>query len=114
MSKGFEDLEVWKKSCDLAVLVYETFKNCKDFSIKDQVIRSSLSIPSNIAEGKERKSDVDFKRFLTYAQGSAAELRTQLYISQRIKIINEINAGELILKVSEISKMLYSLYISIK
>ena len=52
----------------------------KDFALKDQMNRSAISIPSNIAEGSERDSNPDFIRFLRYAKSSAAELRTQLYI----------------------------------
>jgi four helix bundle protein len=68
MSKGFEDLEVWKKSCDLVIEIYELLKDCKDYSIKDQIIRASLSIPSNISEGSVRNSVTDFKRFLSKNQ----------------------------------------------
>jgi len=107
MNKKFEDLEVWKKSCDLVVEIYSLLKNCKEYSIKDQIIRATLSIPSNIAEGSVRNGNADFKRFLTYAQGSAAELRTQIYISQKINIIKETKADNLINKIIEISKMLY-------
>jgi len=113
MSNGFEDLKVWKKACDLVIEIYNLLKNCKDYSIKDQIIRAALSVPSNIAEGYERKSNADFKRFLTYAQGSAAELRTQLYITKKVKILNKSNADDLISKVSEISRMLNGLYKSL-
>jgi four helix bundle protein len=51
----FEDLEVWKKSCRLTVAVYESLKNCNDRCFKDQMTRAALSIPSNIAEGAERR-----------------------------------------------------------
>ena len=56
---------------------------------------------------------MDFKRFLTYAQGSAAELRTQLYIAKRINLLKESESNDLINKISEISKMLYGLYNSL-
>jgi four helix bundle protein len=78
MGSSFEDLEVWKKSCRLSVRLYELLKDCRDYGIKDQMLRSSISIPSNIAEGSERKILPDFKRFINIAQGSAAELRTQV------------------------------------
>ena len=80
MKSSFEELEVWKKSCRLSVRIYNLLRDCRDYGIKDQMLRSSISIPSNIAEGSERKSVPDFQRFITFTQGSAAELRTQLYI----------------------------------
>ncbi|MEX2581079.1 MAG: four helix bundle protein [Verrucomicrobiales bacterium] len=79
----FEDLEVWKRSCRLAVEVRVEFDECKNFTLKDQAQRSAISIPSNIAEGSERGSDADFLRFLRYSKGSCAELRTQLYIARK-------------------------------
>jgi four helix bundle protein len=77
---SFLDLGVWKRSCQLAVKVYELLKDCRDFGLKDQMTRSAISIPSNIAEGSERGSSADFIRLLHIAKGSAAELRTQVYI----------------------------------
>ncbi|WP_435547576.1 four helix bundle protein, partial [Desulfobacterium sp. N47] len=69
MSSSFEDLEVWEKSCELSIRLYELLRNCRDYGIKDQMLRSSISIPSNIAEGAERKSTPDFKRFINIALG---------------------------------------------
>ncbi|MDA7881599.1 four helix bundle protein [Akkermansiaceae bacterium] len=80
----FEDLEVWKRSSQLAVDAFISVHDLKDFTLKDQISRCSLSIPSNIAEGYERDSDQDTIRFLRIAKGSCAELRTQLYIAQKI------------------------------
>ena len=61
-----ESLDVWKKSCRLSVDIYKHFKNCKDYGFKDQITRSGLSIPSNIAEGMQKiikKKKLDFLRF---------------------------------------------------
>jgi four helix bundle protein len=80
----FEDLEVWKRSSRLSVNAFIAVHNLKDFTLKDQISRCSLSIPSNIAEGMERDSDQDTIRFLRIAKGSGAELRTQLYIAKKI------------------------------
>ena len=71
--QSFEDLEVWKRSCALAVFVYEALSEARDFGLRDQMQRAAVSIPSNIAEGYER-TDKDFIRFLVIAKGSAAEL----------------------------------------
>ena len=71
---SFEDLEVWKRSARLSADIYKTLANLKDFGFKDQITRSGLSIPSNIAEGAERESIKEFINFLSYAKGSAGEL----------------------------------------
>ena len=81
----FEDLDVWKRSCQLAVDVCVATHESKNFGLKDQLQRSAISVPSNIAEGSERDSDGDFIRFLRISKGSCAELRTQLYISERVQ-----------------------------
>jgi four helix bundle protein len=85
----FEDLEVWKESMRLAVDVYHHFKSLHDFGFRDQIQRSAVSIPSNIAEGFERHSNKEFIQFLFVAKGSAAELRTQLYLPIEIKFIEK-------------------------
>jgi len=110
---SFENLEVWKKSCALAVKIYAILKDCRDFGLKEQMLRSAVSIPSNIAEGNERNSRQEYKRFLNIAKGSAAELRTQIYISQKIKIIPEAEAKNLISELISISKMLQALHDSL-
>ena len=106
---SFENLEVWKRSCDLAVKIYKELDGCKDFGLKDQMTRSSVSIPSNIAEGAERDSTKEFIRFLHIAKGSAAELRTQIYLAYRVSLLSETSHQELIEESIAISKMLHSL-----
>jgi len=61
----------------------------KDFGVRDQITRSSLSVPSNIAEGYERESNKEIANFLNYAKGSAGELRTQIYIGIDIGYIDK-------------------------
>ena len=78
----FEDLNVWIEGMNLAVDIYKSFVNCKDFGFRDQIRRSAVSIPSNISEGYERQSNKEFIRFLFIAKGSVAELRTQLYLAK--------------------------------
>ena len=65
----FEDLEVRKRSVRLCADIYKPFKHSKDFGFKDQITRSALSIPSNIAEGYERESNKEIANFLDYAKG---------------------------------------------
>lgn len=111
---SFEDLEVWQKSCALAVRVYEVLESCRDFGLKDQMTRSAISIASNIAEGAERGSAPDFIRFLHMSKGSAAELRTQVYIACRIRLISEHIQKELTGELKSILKMVQGLIRSLK
>ena len=111
---SFENLEVWKYSCRTAVWVYEILKDCRDFGLRDQMTRAAVSIASNIAEGAERDSKAEFIRFLHIAKGSAAELRTQTYIAQRIHIISETTAHELTNDLKKISAMLHNLIKTLK
>jgi len=106
---SFEDLEVWKSSTQLAVRLYEILKDCRDYGLKDQMTRSAVSIASNIAEGAERDSKAEFIRFLHIAKGSAAELRTQVYISERINVVSIQQAAELRGELELISKKLHAL-----
>ncbi len=76
----YEDLEVWKRSARLSATLYQQTKDLRDFGFRDQLTRSGLSVPSNIAEGFERDSDAEIARFLQIAKGSAGEMRTQLLI----------------------------------
>ena len=81
--KKFEDLESWKKARELTNTVYEatgTGRFARDFGLKDQIRRASISILSNIAEGFER-GDREFLQFLAVAKGSCGEVRAQLYIA---------------------------------
>lgn len=107
---SFEDLEVWKRGCRLTVKIYEILKDCRDYGLKDQMTRSAVSIPSNIAEGAERDSVAEYIRFLHIAKGSAAELRTQVYIAQQIAVINQKTKTELVEDLKTISSMLHALH----
>jgi four helix bundle protein len=111
-AKTFEDLEVWRKSRTLAANVYSLSNKelfVKDFGLKDQMRRASVSILSNIAEGFERKSNKEFLYFLNVAKASAGELRAQTYLTLDLKYLTK-NEFELILNdIIEISKMLYGL-----
>jgi len=100
---------VKKRACRLAVGIYESLRNCRDYGLKDQMTRSAVSIASNIAEGAERNSKAEYIRFLHIAKGSAAELRTQVYIAQQIGIYQNTQATELVAELKEISSMLQGL-----
>jgi four helix bundle protein len=87
--QSFEQLEVWKRACRLAVEVCRTVAKSKQYALRDQMQRAAISIPSNIAEGSERDSKQDFVRFLRIPKGSAAELRTQCYIAVKLELLTK-------------------------
>ena len=114
MYRSFEELEVWKRGCKLAVELYLSLKDSREFGLRDQMNRAAVSIPSNIAEGAERDSVKEFIHFLHIAKGSAAELRTQIYIAEKIGILTPIVTRPLIAETKEISSMLQGLIKSVK
>ena len=87
MLSSFKDLVVWQKSMDLAVQIYSLCKKLpidEQFGISTQMKRSVVSISSNIAEGFKRGGPKEFRQFFIIAQGSAAELESQILLCQRI------------------------------
>ena len=111
--QSFEDLEVWQRGCRLSLAIFEAFENCKRFTLRDQIERAGLSIPSNIAEGAERGSNKDFAHFLNFSKGSCGELRTQLYIARRLNELEKGSFDSLIRESREISAMLQGLRTSV-
>ena len=105
----FENLDVWRRSSRLRVDIYKGLATCKDYGFKDQITRSCLSIPSNIAEGFERGSDKDSNKFFYYAKGSSGELRTQIYIGIEIGYISKETGMSWKNEAEHISKMLSAL-----
>ena len=104
----FEDLNVWKEGMRLTIRLYKELKDCTDFSLKDQIQRAAVSIPSNIAEGFERNTNKDFIRFLYISKSSTGELRTQLYLCSEVGLISKKTCRELIEDTRKISAMLYN------
>jgi four helix bundle protein len=103
---AFEDLDVWKRSARLSAEIYKTTSSLKDYGFRDQLTRSGLSVPSNIAEGTERDSDSDTARFLTIAKVSCAEMMTQVYIGIDIGYIESTIGHSWIREAKEINAML--------
>mgnify|MGYP002870205288 FL=1 len=88
----FEDLEVWKLARGLAKSVYSFAKSgdfSRDFGLRDQICRAAVSVVSNIAEGFDRKSTVQFLQFLEIASGSASEVKAQLYVALDVGYITQ-------------------------
>jgi four helix bundle protein len=112
--KQFEDLDIWKESMITCIKIYKLMENCRDFSFKDQIQRAAVSVPSNIAEGFERQTTKEFVQFLYIAKGSCGEFRTQLYLTNRLKYIEQDIFVELLDKTKHISSMIYNFIKSIK
>lgn len=108
---SFEELEVWQKGVELCENIY-TINNTnalnKDFALRNQLRKSAISIPSNIAEGFEREGNNQLIYFLTIAKGSCGELRTQIYLTFKIGMIDSKTQDQLKEKCIVISKQLSS------
>jgi len=84
----FEDIIAWQKTKFLALEIYKSFKNCRDYAFRDQMHRASDSIMNNFAERFERKSNKDFQKFLFISKGSCGEVRSMLYLALELKYIS--------------------------
>ncbi len=104
--QSFEDLLIWQEGIGICEEVYKQLKNCKDFGYRDQIQRSAVSVPSNIAEGYERQTDKEFIQYLYISKGSNAELRTQLYIGKKLGYFNDEDADILIERTKKNSGMI--------
>jgi four helix bundle protein len=110
--KNYKELIVWQKSMTAVTLLYSLVKKLPKeelFALSDQMRRCAVSIPSNIAEGQQRTSGAEFLKFISYAQGSRAELETQLLICVSIGYMTEDDISELMSLLNEINKMLSAL-----
>jgi len=110
----FEKLEVWKRACRLSAEVFTALKKLQDLGFKDQITRSSLSVPSNISEGMVKPTVKDKIKYLHIANGSCAEMRTQAYVGMKIKYIPEGLGREWVSETKEISAMLIGLIKSLQ
>ena len=112
--QSYEKLEVWQRSVEQSVKIYQLLSDCRDYGFKNQICRAAVSIPSNIAEGVERDSVKETTHFLHIAKGSCAEVRTQAVIAVRIGYLPEAIGEAYIEEMVSISKMLHGLIRSLK
>jgi four helix bundle protein len=112
--KSYKDLEVWNVSMDFVIEIYKltaTFPSLEKFGITNQIRRSAVSIPSNIAEGAGRRNTREFIQFLYISNGSLSELETQLEIAFRLNYIKDYEP--VVLKIMHIRKMLINLILAL-
>ena len=105
----FEDIIAWQKAQEFTVKIYSVFSLQKDYGFKDQICRAVVSISNNIAEGFDRNSDADFSRFLYIAIGSCSEVKSMLYLAEKLKYISGERKNELLAEGNEISKIIRGL-----
>lgn len=109
---NFKELIIWQKSMDLVTDVYKYSTSLPDdqkYGLTSQLLRSAVSIPSNIAEGSGRNSDKEFVRFLNISNGSCCELETQILIARNIQFLPEGIAKDLLNQLKEVQKMNHAL-----
>ncbi len=115
--RSYKDLIIWQKSIDLVVEIYQALKNFPReelYALSDQIKRSAVSVPSNIAEGQSRQHTAEFRQFLYITMGSLAELDTQLIIAHRLGYIDSKNNEFFTAKVIELKKMVSALISKLK
>jgi len=110
--KSYRDLEVWQKSMDLVVECYQItkkFPKAESYGLTSQLQRAAVSIPANIAEGRERQYTKEFLQHLSIAYRSLAELETHLQIAQRLDYLDMNHLKQMLDKTAEVGRMLNGL-----
>lgn len=109
MALQFEDLNIRKQSKELTILVFKVFEKNNNYSFKDQIQRACVSVMNNIAEGYDRESELDRKRFFVMAKWSCAEVRSMLYLCLELWYLDWDQYKELLDMSISISKMIFGL-----
>lgn len=115
--RNYRNYDMWCQSMETAKIVFDTTKDfpvTERYGLVDQMRRSAFSIPSNIAEGSQREGEKDFNKFLGYARGSAAELETQLLISESVGYLLPEKAAELVDKVYAVNQQIFAFQCTLK
>jgi four helix bundle protein len=111
-TRSYKDLVVWQKGIALAKLLYritQSFPSAEKFGLIAQMRRAAVSIPSNLAEGQARHTTGEFVQFISHAEGSVAELDTQLILSIELKFCDDASATPVFELISELRRMLNAL-----
>lgn len=106
--QSYQQLIVWQKAMDLVELVYAAtrmFPREEIYALTSQLRRAAVSIPSNIAEGQARRSTAEFLHFLSIAQGSRAEVETQILLAQRLGYSSDISMKEILALCDEVARL---------
>ena len=110
--KRFEDIEAWQKSREITRLIYAITKAgefARDFGLRDQIRRASVSIMANIAEGFARRTDKDFANFLNVSRSSVAEVQSHLYVALDLEYVAAADFESVYAKLDEVSRMIFGL-----
>ena len=110
--RSYKDLAVWQRAMDLTFHVYQvsgSLPSDERFGLISQLRRAAVSVPTNIAEGRQRSSTKDFLRFLSIAAGSLAELETLIELAGRLYQLQTFQVNELASEADEVGKMLRAL-----
>jgi four helix bundle protein len=109
---SFEEIQAWQKAKDVTLAIYQMTSSTefsRDYGLKDQIRRASVSIMANIAEGHGRKTNAEFANFLNIARGSVAEVQSHLHLAIGLSYIKPKEFDDLYQTLTEISRMLLSL-----
>lgn len=111
MAHNFKNLQIWQRAMDITDLIFiysQGLRPEEKFNLIEQLNRSSCSIPSNIAEGSGKRTNIHFGEYLTTSLTSAFELETQLLICERRKYGNPEILNNLLNEITEIQKMIFT------
>ena len=117
MGQSYRELLVWQKAMDLVTDIYnitKVFPRDEAFGLTSQLRRASIYVPTNIAEGQARYSPQEFHYFLGRARGSLVEVETEIMIAHRLGLITVGTKDQLLLRTTEIGKMISGLAGSIR
>lgn len=108
----FEEIQAWQKARDVTLVIYKITAAAdfaRDYGLKDQIRRASVSIMANIAEGHGRKTNAEFANFLNISRGSVAEVQSHLHVALGLAYIDQKEFDEIYQTLTEISRMTLSL-----
>jgi len=117
MGQSYRQLVAWQKAMQLVAEIYkatEAFPRHELYGLTNQLRRSAVSVPSNIAEGQARFSSKEFHHFLSHARGSLVEIETQILIAQELRYVPSNQANSLLRRTAELGRILNGLIAAIR